>query len=151
MGPIGPTFFQDNPKEIRLLEHPYQCKFSFYFAQRKTYFFYVTHLFLQNTHISLSILHIYSIKYSFFYHFLLFSSLIFFTASLSLSDPTTINITTRSANHSRSNQPKIKNPFKPKPTQFKTQIITHPPTRLFDTPSFWDAKMLWQGLWRIEI
>ena len=40
----------------------------------KTYFFYFTHPLLQNTHISLSILHIYSIKYSFFYYFLLFSS-----------------------------------------------------------------------------
>ena len=38
----------------------------------KTYFFYFTHPFLQNTHIGLSILHIYSIKYSFFYNFLLF-------------------------------------------------------------------------------
>ena len=28
------------------------------------FFFYFTHLFLQNTHINLSILHIYSIKYS---------------------------------------------------------------------------------------
>ena len=61
---------------------------------KKTYFFYFTHLILQNTHISLSILHIYLIKYSFFYYFLLFSSLIFFTASLSISDPTTIIITT---------------------------------------------------------
>ena len=39
---------------------------------KKTTFFYFTHQFLQNTHISLSILHIYSIKYSFFYNFLLF-------------------------------------------------------------------------------
>ena len=42
----------------------------------KNYFFYFTHPFLQNTHISLSILHIYSIKYSFFYHFLLSSNLL---------------------------------------------------------------------------
>ena len=41
----------------------------------KTYFSYFTHPLLQNTHISLSILHIYSIKYSFFLHFLLFPSL----------------------------------------------------------------------------
>ena len=40
--------------------------------QEKTYFFYFTHSLLQNTHISLSILHIYLIKYSFFLHFLLF-------------------------------------------------------------------------------
>ena len=39
----------------------------------KSYFFYFRHSFLQNTCISLSILYIYSIKYSFFYHFLLFS------------------------------------------------------------------------------
>ena len=43
--------------------------------QEKIYFFYFTHPLLQNTHISLSILHIYLIKYSFFLHFLLFSSL----------------------------------------------------------------------------
>ena len=43
--------------------------------QEKTYFFYFTHSLLQNTHISLSILHIYLIKYSFFLHFLLFHSL----------------------------------------------------------------------------
>ena len=40
---------------------------------KKSYFFYFTHSFLQNTHISLSILHIYSIKYSLFFYFLLFS------------------------------------------------------------------------------
>ena len=40
---------------------------------KKSYFLYFTHSFLQNTCISLSILHIYSIKYSFFYLFLLFS------------------------------------------------------------------------------
>ena len=33
--------------------------------QEKPYFFYFTHSLLQNTHISLSILYIYSIKYSF--------------------------------------------------------------------------------------
>ena len=43
--------------------------------KKKTYFFYFIHPLLQNTHISLSILHIYSIKYSFFLHFLLFPSL----------------------------------------------------------------------------
>ena len=43
--------------------------------QEKPYFFYFTYPLLQNTHISLSILHIYLIKYSFFLHFLLFPSL----------------------------------------------------------------------------
>ena len=43
--------------------------------QEKTSFLYFTHPLLKNTHINLSILHIYLIKYSFFLHFLLFSSL----------------------------------------------------------------------------
>ena len=57
----------------------------------KNYFFYFTLLFLQNTHISLSLLHIYSIKYSFFYNFYYYFLHCF---SLSLSNPTTIIITT---------------------------------------------------------
>ena len=93
----------------------------FPFCTSKTYFFYFTLLFLQNTHISLSIIHLYSNK---IFIFLLFF-IIFFTASLSLLDPTTIIITTWLANHSRSNQPKIRNPFRPKPTQSESQIITH--------------------------
>ena len=48
--------------------------------QEKTYFFYFTYQLLQNAHISLSILHIYSIKYSFFYIFYYF-----LTHGLSLS------------------------------------------------------------------
>ena len=40
---------------------------------KKPTFFYFTYSILQNTHISLSILYICSIKYSFFYKFLLFS------------------------------------------------------------------------------
>ena len=58
---------------------------------KKSYFFYLTHLFLQNTHISLSILHVYSIKYSFFYNFLLFPPSL--PSSLSLSDLTLPTIT----------------------------------------------------------
>ena len=38
------------------------CVNFFPFCTSKTYFFYITHLFLQNTHISLSIIHIYSNK-----------------------------------------------------------------------------------------
>ena len=57
--------------------------FLIFYTQKKIYFFYFAHLFLQNTHISLSILYIYSIKYSFFYNFLLFSPL----SPLSLTDP----------------------------------------------------------------
>ena len=47
------------------------------FCQQKKknkYFFYFTHPLLQNIYISLFILNIYSIKYSFFYNFLLFPS-----------------------------------------------------------------------------
>ena len=36
------------------------------FCKKKACFFYFAHLFLQNFHISFSIIHIYSIKYSFF-------------------------------------------------------------------------------------
>ena len=61
-----------------------RLSFSIYFTptthlfctKKKNYFFYFTHQFLQNTHISLSILHIYSIKYSFFYIFFIILSLI---------------------------------------------------------------------------
>ena len=51
--------------------HISSCKFSIYFA--KKYFFYFIYPLLQNTHISLSILHIYSIKYSFFFTFFIIS------------------------------------------------------------------------------
>ena len=40
------------------------------FCKKKTCFFYFTHPLLQNTHISLFILHIYSIKYSFLTQYL---------------------------------------------------------------------------------
>ena len=59
----------------------------FHFAHLKPTFFYFTHLFLQNTHISLSILHIYLIKYSFFYifyYFLTHGPSLFLSLSLSL-------------------------------------------------------------------
>ena len=67
--------------------------------QEKIYFFYFTHPLLQNTHISLFILHIYSKKYSFFYIFIIFSLM----ASLSLRPnhyhhhPTTIKSKPRSS------------------------------------------------------
>ena len=57
------------------LEQPHQFMQIFcLFCKKKHTFFYFTHSLLQNTHISLSILHIYSIKYLFFLHFLLFPS-----------------------------------------------------------------------------
>ena len=88
----------------------------------KTYFFYFTHPFVQNTHISLSILHIYSIKYSFFYNFLLFPLLL----PLSLIDPqsvTTNNHSTPSHHHQHHHHATTiikENPLNPKP-------INHPP------------------------
>ena len=47
------------------------------FCKKKTCFFYFAHLFLQNSHINFYIIHIYSIKYSFF-----------FPAIISLTNPT---------------------------------------------------------------
>ena len=52
--------------------------------QKSYFFFYFTYSFLQNTRINLSILHIYLIKYSSFYHFLLFSLSPFFSHRLNL-------------------------------------------------------------------
>ena len=93
----------------------------------KTYFFYFTHSHLQNTHINLSIPHIYSIKYSLFYNFLLFT----LSLPLSLTDPqsiTTNDHSTLTHHHHHpatitTTQPassRKTNPFNPKP-------INHPP------------------------
>ena len=51
MGLIGPTFFQDNPKEIRLLEHPYQCKFFLLFCtkKKKKHTFSILHIYFYKT------------------------------------------------------------------------------------------------------
>ena len=87
----------------------------------KTYFFfYFTYLFLQNTHISLSILHIYSIKYSFFYNFLLFppslpSLLQTHSPSLPTITPHLANIITTQPASSRKT-----NPLNSKPIQSQT-------------------------------
>ena len=97
----------------------------FHFTYLKSTFS-ILHFYFYKTPTSVCLLYTFiQIKYLFFYPFLLFPLLIFFTASLSLLDPTTIIITTWLANHSRSNQPKIRNPFRPKPTQSESQIITH--------------------------
>ena len=105
--------------------------------------FSILHSYFYKTLTSICLLYTFiQIKYLFFYPFLLFPLLIFFTASLSLLDPTTIIHTTRLVNYSRSNQPKIRKPFKinprlethlgrnplnPKakssPTQLETQLI----------------------------
>ena len=47
--------------------------FFLFYTKKKSYLFYFTDSLFQNTHISLSILHIYSIKYSFFYNCLVLS------------------------------------------------------------------------------
>ena len=61
---------------------------------KKNYFFYFTHSFLQNTHISLSILHIYSIKYLLFFHFLLF-----YLSPKPISLKTTLSLTDLNHHH----------------------------------------------------
>ena len=56
------------------LEQPHQFVQIFcLFCKKKPTFFYFTYPLLQNTHISLSILHIYLIKYSFFFTFFIIS------------------------------------------------------------------------------
>ena len=76
-----------------LLEQSYQLMQTFllFCIKKKNYFLFIyfIHQFLQNTHISLSILHIYSIKYSFFYNFIIIFSL---TTPLSHKPYTTKNI-----------------------------------------------------------
>ena len=115
--------------------------FRLFCTKKKKIFFYFTHPFLQNTHISPSILHNYSIKYSFFYNFLLFPH----SLPLFLTDPTLPTITphlatiiTHPFNPARST-PLPESPFNParlvpllenpqiKQRETKeTQIITHP-------------------------
>ena len=89
---------------------------NFPFYTSKTYFFYFTLLFLQNPHINLSNIHLYLNR------IFIFLFIIFFTASISLSNLTTIIHTTRSVNYSRSNQPKIRKPFEIKSTQDQKPI-----------------------------
>ena len=55
------------PRPKNKSNHINSCKLSIYFAQKTT--FSILHTFLQNIHINLSIVHIYLIKYSFFYNF----------------------------------------------------------------------------------
>ena len=76
----NPTFFFFSLLFSSLLISLFQMQWAtasvsvkvFFYFTLKIYFFYIIHQFLQNTHVTLSILHIYSIKYSFFYNFLLF-------------------------------------------------------------------------------
>ena len=89
---------------------PVDAKFlSILQKKKKHVFFYFTHPLLQNTHISLSILYIYSIKYSFLNHL---------TQYLSLSHrPNTIQnnqhlatINDQSTRHTHHHQPTHQNP-----------------------------------------
>ena len=112
-----------------LLEHLHQwMQTSCLILYEKTCFFYFTHVFLQNTYFNLSILHIYSIKYSLFYNFLLFTS----SLPLSLTDPQSITINDQSTpshhHHHRHHPTSIVK--KNQPTQSEThsisnQLITH--------------------------
>ena len=76
--------------------------------KEKTYFFYFAHSLLQNIYISLSILHIYSIKYSFILHFLLFPS-----PSSSLEPSHRPNTNPKSPTPSHHHQPTIINHHHP--------------------------------------
>ena len=122
---------------ISALEHPHQWMQIFHLfcikKKKKTYFFYFTHLILQNTHINLSILHIYLIKYSLFYHFFYY-----FLHCLSLPlrpnhhhhhylDRRTIQDQTnkRSENHWTSKTHSSWNPLNPKAKSSPTQPETH--------------------------
>ena len=98
------------------------CKFSFFFAQ-KSYFFYFTHSFLQDTYISLSILHIYSIKYSFFYNFLLFSLSLLFSHRPNPKGPKPISL--RTTTLSLSHRPKPPPPHKPSDFSSDEALIHH--------------------------
>ena len=69
------------------------CKF----AHLKPIFFYFIHSFLQNTYISLSILHIYLIKFSFFYNF--FNYFLTHCLSLSLSLSHCLSLSLRPNHH----------------------------------------------------
>ena len=110
--------------------------------QEKTYFFYFTHLLLQNTHISLSILHIYSIKYSFFLHFLLFPSL--WNKLTNLSSPSShthtqpATLQQNSSSHTHTH-PSTKSPTPNQPSSFlssyKPNINPKSPTPSHQPPS----------------
>ena len=104
-----------------LLDHPHKWMQTFHLfcTQKKTTFFVFTHQFLQNTCISLSILHIYLIKYSFFYNFLLFPQ----SLPFSFTDPTLPMITPHPATIITHPTSIIK---ENQPIQSETQIITHP-------------------------
>ena len=127
--------------------------------QEKTYFFYFTHPLLQNTNISLSILHIYSIKYSFFLHFLLFPSL----SSLEVSHRPNTNPKSPTPSHcllrqatdptQTQNHPHPATVFSVKlQTQHKPKIThTQPPTTINDQieqtrRNHWRS-LLWRSLW----
>ena len=66
---IGVLYTNDKTRHARLRASTLVDANFLSILHQKNYFFYFTHSFLQNTHISLSILHIYLIKYSFFLHY----------------------------------------------------------------------------------
>ena len=98
-----------------------------FILHKKPTFFYFTYSILQNTHINLSILHVCSIKYSFFYKFLLFSPPL---SPLSHRPNNTNNHSTPSLHHHPPNQHhqgksthSIRETNTLKLTQFETQSI----------------------------
>ena len=116
---------------ITFTKHPHQFIYYTHFFIKIKFslnFFIISHLtllFPLNTPPSSShnpYLYLRLSVFSFFFFFFLFFFLrIFFLPLLRQHITTTIIITTRSTNHSRSNQPKIRNPPNPKPTDQTTR------------------------------
>ena len=111
-----------------LLKHP-QTSRLFYTKKTTFLFIYFTHLFLQNIYIDLSILHIYSIKYSFFYKILLFSPLSPFSLTGPLlptipPHPATV-ITTQPTSSRKTNSLNLK-PSQSQIHSIPNPFITHP-------------------------
>ena len=122
------------------------------FCKKKHIFFYFTHPLLQKTHISLSILHIYSIKYSFFLYFLLFPSIWNkLTNSSSLSSHTHTHPSTKSPtpNQPPSSPSSYKpntNPKSPTPSHHQRSNRTNPS----ESPAFTELRPWIVGSWSAE-
>ena len=121
MGLIGPTFFQDNPKEIRLLEHPYQCKFFLLFCTKKKniLFLFYTSIFTKHPHQSIYSTHLFNKILILLTFFVIFFSYFLHCLSLPLRP-----------NHHQHHY-LIGEPFKIKPTQDQKPIQA-------ETHSFWN-------------
>ena len=109
-------------------------KISIYFA-KYTYFCYFTQPLLQDAYISLSILHIYSIKYSFFYIFLLFPHSLPLSLTY-LKSPTPSHHQRSVHTHHQLTQP----PSSTHPTTINNLSLHHQPT-INDISHMWNQQM----------